>query len=232
MVAGSRPGRRAQRGHALADPGGRGHSAFGVREAGLRRAHGLAVLRERQAPRHAGDLRFRCSCSRCSFRCWSCSRIWGRRSSPPSVWCGMLFLAGYSLRLLPVFLMLGAGGLTAAYFTMPHFTSRLNRFLQGAGDSTANLGCGQRFPRRWVARARAWRGFHQDPASRCAQRFRFRRDCGGNRHCRLPFLNSDLCLDRVESIEARLPRGGCLRASRGSGPRDDLRIAGSDQHGG
>jgi cell division protein FtsW len=52
-----------------------------------------------------------------------------------SVWCGMLFLAGYSLRLLPMFLLLGAGGLTAAYFTMPHFTSRLNRFLQGTGDT-------------------------------------------------------------------------------------------------
>jgi cell division protein FtsW len=51
------------------------------------------------------------------------------------VWCGMLFLAGYSLRLLPVFLLAGGGGLTAAYFTMPHFTSRLNRFVQGAGDS-------------------------------------------------------------------------------------------------
>lgn len=51
------------------------------------------------------------------------------------VWCGMLFLSGYSLKLLPVFLMLGAGGLTAAYFTMPHFTSRLNHFLQGPGES-------------------------------------------------------------------------------------------------
>ncbi len=51
------------------------------------------------------------------------------------VWCGILFLAGYSLRLLPVFLLLGAGGLTAAYFTMPHFMTRLNRFMQGAGDS-------------------------------------------------------------------------------------------------
>ncbi len=51
------------------------------------------------------------------------------------VWCGMLFLSGYSLRLLPVFAMLGAGGLTAAYFTMPHFTSRLNHFLQGPGES-------------------------------------------------------------------------------------------------
>jgi cell division protein FtsW len=52
------------------------------------------------------------------------------------VWCGILFLAGYSLKLLPVFLLLGAGGLTAAYFTMPHFMTRLNRFTQGAGDST------------------------------------------------------------------------------------------------
>ena len=51
------------------------------------------------------------------------------------VWCGILFLAGYSLRLLPAFLLLGAGGVTAAYFTMPHFTSRLNRFMQGPGDS-------------------------------------------------------------------------------------------------
>ena len=47
------------------------------------------------------------------------------------VWCGMLFLAGYSLWLLPVFAPLGTGGLTAAYFTLPHFTSRLNRFLKG-----------------------------------------------------------------------------------------------------
>ena len=52
------------------------------------------------------------------------------------VWCGMLFLAGYSLRLLPVFAAMFAGGLIAAYFAMPHFTSRLNHFLQGAGDST------------------------------------------------------------------------------------------------
>jgi cell division protein FtsW len=52
-----------------------------------------------------------------------------------TVWCGMLFLAGYTLRLLPFFLLTGAGGLTAAYFTMPHFMSRLNRFLLGTGDT-------------------------------------------------------------------------------------------------
>jgi cell division protein FtsW len=52
-----------------------------------------------------------------------------------TVWCGMLFLAGYSLRLLPIFGALGAGGLTAAYFTLPHFASRLNKFWHGAGDS-------------------------------------------------------------------------------------------------
>ena len=85
-----------------------------------------------------------------------------------SVWCGMLFLAGDSLRLLPAFLMLGAGGLTAAYFTMPHFTSLAEPLLARRWRKPANLGCGQRFPRRWVAGARAWRGLHQKPASRCA----------------------------------------------------------------
>ena len=51
------------------------------------------------------------------------------------VWCGLLFLSGYSLRLLPVFIILMAVGLTAAYWTMPHFMSRLDRFMLGAGGT-------------------------------------------------------------------------------------------------
>jgi cell division protein FtsW len=51
------------------------------------------------------------------------------------VWCGLLFLSGYSLRLLPVFAVFGAIGLAAAYVTMPHFTDRLDRFLRGAGET-------------------------------------------------------------------------------------------------
>jgi cell division protein FtsW len=52
-----------------------------------------------------------------------------------SVWCGLLFLSGYSLRLLPVFIVLGAIGLAAAYVSMPHFSVRLDRFLRGAGET-------------------------------------------------------------------------------------------------
>jgi cell division protein FtsW len=51
------------------------------------------------------------------------------------VWCGLLFLSGYSLRLLPVLALLGVIGLAVAYFSMPHFTARLDRFLRGAGET-------------------------------------------------------------------------------------------------
>jgi cell division protein FtsW len=51
------------------------------------------------------------------------------------VWCGLLFLSGYSLRLLPVFAVLGVIGLAAAYISMPHFTARLDRFVRGAGET-------------------------------------------------------------------------------------------------
>jgi cell division protein FtsW len=51
------------------------------------------------------------------------------------VWCGLLFLSGYSLRLLPVFAVFGTIGLVAAYISMPHFTARLDRFLRGAGET-------------------------------------------------------------------------------------------------
>jgi len=52
-----------------------------------------------------------------------------------TVWCALFFLSGYSLRLLPVFVLLAASGLAAAYFTMPHFMSRVDRFARGAGDT-------------------------------------------------------------------------------------------------
>jgi cell division protein FtsW len=55
------------------------------------------------------------------------------------VWCGMFFLAGYSLRLLPVFFVFAATGLAVAYFTMPHFMSRLDRFAHGSGESLQTM---------------------------------------------------------------------------------------------
>src|SRR5262249_44435307 len=51
------------------------------------------------------------------------------------VWCGLLFLSGYSLRLLPMLALFGAIGLAAAYLSMPHFTARLDRCRRGAGET-------------------------------------------------------------------------------------------------
>ncbi|MFT4079893.1 FtsW/RodA/SpoVE family cell cycle protein [Rhodomicrobium sp.] len=52
-----------------------------------------------------------------------------------AVWCALFFLSGYSLRFAPIFLGLAAVGLIAAYFTMPHFMSRINRFAGGGTES-------------------------------------------------------------------------------------------------
>ncbi len=51
------------------------------------------------------------------------------------VWCGLFFLSGYSLRIAPVFVAISLAGLLAAYFTMPHFMSRINRFAGGTAES-------------------------------------------------------------------------------------------------
>ncbi len=51
------------------------------------------------------------------------------------VWCGLFFLSGYSLRLLPIFAVLAAAGFAAAYYSMPHFTARIDRFALGAGEA-------------------------------------------------------------------------------------------------
>jgi cell division protein FtsW len=52
-----------------------------------------------------------------------------------AVWCALFFLSGYPLRIAPLFIALAAAGLVAAYFTMPHFMSRINRFTGGAQES-------------------------------------------------------------------------------------------------
>jgi cell division protein FtsW len=51
------------------------------------------------------------------------------------VWCGLFFLSGYSLRIAPLFLAVFLAGAIAAYFTMPHFMSRINRFAGGTAES-------------------------------------------------------------------------------------------------
>jgi cell division protein FtsW len=52
-----------------------------------------------------------------------------------AIWCGLLFIGGYSLRLLPVIVALAAIGVLAAYHSMPHFTARLDRFFWGGRES-------------------------------------------------------------------------------------------------
>lgn len=55
------------------------------------------------------------------------------------VWCGLFFLSGYSMRFIPVFMVVAFVGLAAAYFTMPHFSTRMNRFTHGAADAQQTL---------------------------------------------------------------------------------------------
>ncbi|WP_193182844.1 FtsW/RodA/SpoVE family cell cycle protein [Nisaea sediminum] len=52
------------------------------------------------------------------------------------VWFGQFFLAGLPMMLVGGAALLGAGGLVAAYFLLPHVNDRINRFLDpAAGDS-------------------------------------------------------------------------------------------------
>ena len=51
------------------------------------------------------------------------------------VWCGLFFLSGYSLRIAPLFLVVFLAGIAAAYVSMPHFMSRINRFTGGTAES-------------------------------------------------------------------------------------------------
>ncbi|MCZ6604207.1 MAG: putative lipid II flippase FtsW [Alphaproteobacteria bacterium] len=53
-----------------------------------------------------------------------------------AVWLAQLFLAGLSISLVLVLLVLGVIGLVGAYLTMPHVTSRVDRFLDPSSGDT------------------------------------------------------------------------------------------------
>ncbi|MCT4656454.1 MAG: putative lipid II flippase FtsW [Cohaesibacter sp.] len=53
-----------------------------------------------------------------------------------AVWSGLFFMAGMPLFWIFLLLGLGVGGLTAAYFFVPHVTGRINRFLDPATGDT------------------------------------------------------------------------------------------------
>ena len=52
-----------------------------------------------------------------------------------AIWFGQFFLAGLPLMLVGMFIAAGIMGLFAAYYTLPHFTSRMDRFLSHNGDT-------------------------------------------------------------------------------------------------
>jgi cell division protein FtsW len=52
-----------------------------------------------------------------------------------SIWFGQFFLAGLPLILMAVVLVLGMFGLGVAYYTLPHFTARMDKFLTHSGDT-------------------------------------------------------------------------------------------------
>ena len=191
-------GDRAQRRGALADCRRRVPAAFRIRQAGLCRAVTAWLFSESVKRQDMPALEL--ALLMLLFRC----------ASRPAAGHGAddhrgLRLVRLSLpvRLLAAHRALVPGrvlaGLAAAYVTMPHFTSRINRFTGGTADSCkppwrsapsamrAGLG---------MAWARA------SPKSRLPDAhndFVFAASGRGDGHCRLPFPNSDLCLDCLES---------------------------------
>ena len=52
-----------------------------------------------------------------------------------SIWFGQFFLAGLPLMFLGICLIGGLAGLGLAYYTLPHFTARMDKFLTHSGDT-------------------------------------------------------------------------------------------------
>jgi cell division protein FtsW len=52
-----------------------------------------------------------------------------------SIWLGEFFLAGLPLAIVGMSLVSGVAGLFIAYYTFPHFTARMDKFLSHSGDT-------------------------------------------------------------------------------------------------
>lgn len=52
-----------------------------------------------------------------------------------AIWFSQFFLAGMPLSVACTLPILGIAGLTAAYYTFPHFASRFDRFISNTGDT-------------------------------------------------------------------------------------------------
>lgn len=51
------------------------------------------------------------------------------------IWFGQFFLAGLPFVMVGICLLSGAAAMLVAYYTFPHFTSRMDRFLHHTGDT-------------------------------------------------------------------------------------------------
>jgi len=52
-----------------------------------------------------------------------------------TIWFGQFFLAGLPVALVGISVFLGIGFLVTAYYTFPHFTARMDKFLSHTGDT-------------------------------------------------------------------------------------------------
>jgi cell division protein FtsW len=60
----------------------------------------------------------------------------GQTALVSAIFAAQFFVAGMPLYLIGLFVLLGIGGATSAYFLLPHFASRIDRFLNpSSGDS-------------------------------------------------------------------------------------------------
>ncbi len=53
-----------------------------------------------------------------------------------TIWIGQLFIAGLSIYLIFVLMVVGSFGLVSAYYIFPHFTSRIDRFIHPQSGDT------------------------------------------------------------------------------------------------
>ena len=149
------------------------------------------------------------------------------------VWGALFFLAG--MRLIWVFGLGGAaiGGIAVAYFTIPHVTRRIQRFLDPGLRRHLQHRSGARILlARRLVRARSRRGNGQAHPAGKPYRLRI---CGrgrGVRHRALPPSGRLVRIHRDAGAATRHARRGSVRAFCGGRARNSVRTAIGDQHGG
>ena len=149
------------------------------------------------------------------------------------VWSALFFMAG--MRLIWVFGIAGIAGigLTAAYFTVPHVASRIQKFLNPTTGDTFNIDIAtESFMRGGWFGTRSGRGHGQAAAAREPHRLRVRGGGGGIRRRALSRAGVALRLHRDPRAGARHAQRRRLHALCRRRPRHFVRHAVGDQRGG